>query len=111
LKQAFTKSVLILAIAAVCIVLVAPAAQAKGENVTFKNRTADTQYLLIVFGDGGQCSEMSNKEQLTLEPGEETMVESGDSTVCWCSSTFGKIADCRDSWNKTKAGKIEKIRS
>jgi hypothetical protein len=111
LKQAFTKSALILAIAAVCIVLVAPAAQAKGENVTFKNQSADTQHLLVVFGEGSQCSAMSNKAQLTLEPGEETMVESGESTVCWCSSTFGKIGDCRDSWTKTKAGKTEKIRS
>lgn len=111
MKQALTKSVLCLAIAAFCVALLVPAAEAKGENVTFKNMSAETQHILAVFGDGGQCSDMSNKEQLTLEPGEEMVLESGDSTVCWCSSTFGKIGDCRDSWNKTKAGKVQKIRS
>lgn len=111
MKQALTKSVLSLALAAFCIALLAPAAEAAGENVTFKNMSAETQHVLAVFGDGGQCSAMSNKEQLTLEPGEETVLESGTSMVCWCSSTFGKIGDCRDSWTKTKAGKVQKIRS
>lgn len=110
MKQALTKSVLSLAIAAFCIALLAPTAEAKGENVTIKNATADTQYVLAVFGEDGKCSEMSEKEQLTIEPGEEATIESGASTVCWCSSTFGKIGDCRDSWSKAKAGKTLKIR-
>lgn len=110
MKQALTKSVVTLALTAFCIALLAPAAQAAGEDVTFKNMTAQTQYVLVVFGDGGQCSEMSEKEQLTLEPGDSATVESGDSNVCWCNSTFGKIGDCRDSWSKTKAGKTQKIR-
>lgn|GEM_PF-6468803 len=110
MKQALRKSVLTLAIAAFSIALLAPTAEAKGENVTFKNMTADTQYVLAVFGDGGQCSEMSEKEQLAIEPGEEATVESGTSNVCWCNSTFGKIGDCRDSWSKAKAGKTLKIR-
>ena len=111
MKQALTKSVLTFALVAFGLALLAPAAEAAGEDVTFKNMSADTQYVLAVFGDGGQCSDMSNKEQLTLEPGEEAVLESGTATVCWCSSTFGKIGDCHDSWRKTKAGKVQKIRS
>jgi len=110
LKQALTKSVLSFAIAALSIALLAPAASAAGENVTIKNMTADTQYVLAVFGEGGQCSEMSSKEQVTIEPGDEAVIQSGESTVCWCSSTFGKIGDCRDSWSRAKAGKTLKIR-
>ena len=110
MKQALTKSVLTFAIVACSIVLLAPPAEAGGENVTIKNMTADTQHVLAVYGDGGQCSDMSNKEQITIEPGEEAVIESGDATVCWCSSTFGKIGDCRDSWSRAKAGKTLKIR-
>ena len=62
MKQALTKSVVTLALTAFCITLLAPAAQAAGENVTFKNMTAQIQYVLVVYGDGGQCSEMSAKE-------------------------------------------------
>ena len=110
MKQALTKSVLSFAIAALGFALLAPAAAAAGENVTIKNMTAKTQFVLAVYGEGEDCSQMSHKENLTIEPGQEAVVESGDAMVCWCNSTFGKIGDCRDSWSRTKAGKTLKIR-
>lgn len=110
MTKTLNRTLAVLTLCTCCAVLLAPAAMADDHGVTFKNQTAATQYVLAVYGEGGSCSEMSEKVQLTLEAGEETTLESGDSNVCWCSSTFGKIADCSNSWNKVKAGKVQKIR-
>lgn len=110
MKQSMTKIGLCLILALCTFAFLAPSAEAGGENVTFKNQSPDTQYVLVVFGGDGKCSEMAEKEQITLAAGESLEVESGDSKVCWCSTTFGKIGDCRDSWNQTKAGKLQRIR-
>lgn len=87
----------------------APTALAADANVTFKNQTASTQHVLAVYGDEGSCSDMSGKDQITLEPGQSATVESGDSKVCWCTSTLGKVGSC-NPWHMTKAGKVQKIR-
>lgn len=90
-------------------VVALPAAAGEKENVTFKNQTADTQYVLVVYGGDGECSDMPERQQLTLEPGDSAEAESGDSDVCWCSSSFGKVGKC-GVWTKAKAGKVQKIR-
>lgn len=104
-----TTGLLVVCACLVATLAVAPAALADDANVTFKNMTASTQHILAVYGGGGSCADMADKEQLTVEPGDSATVESGDSKVCWCSSTMGKIASC-NPWSMTKAGKVQKIR-
>jgi hypothetical protein len=77
-------------------------------GVTFHNRSRDTQNVLAVFG-GEKCEEMTERAQVTVEPGQSAAVESGDNQVCWCASTLGKVGNCTD-WNKAKAGKSVTIR-
>jgi hypothetical protein len=81
---------------------------AAAEGVTFENRSRDTQHVLVMYG-AAQCSEMTQKVQLSLEPNAKEVAKTGDSSVCWCSSTLGKVGSCSE-WNKAKAGKKVVVR-
>ena len=83
-------------------------AAAENEGVTFANRSRDTQNVLAVFG-GEKCEEMTQRAQVTIEPGQSAAVESGDNQVCWCASTLGKVGNCT-VWTKAKPGKTVTIR-
>lgn len=98
------------AAAALCLALAAaPSALAEDGMVTFRNMTGETQHLLVRLGEAKQCSEKGEKIQLEIAAGESADVPAGAGDACFCHSTFGKIGDC-GSWNKAKAGKVEKIR-
>lgn len=101
--------VTISALALVVALATAPAALAEDGGVTIKNMTAETQYVLAVFGEGGSCDEMSREEKVALEAGESAMIPSGDSKVCWCSSSFGKVGEC-GTWHHAKPGSVQKLR-
>ena len=81
------------------------AAIAKGKDVTFQNQAQHTQQLLVSYGADAKCGEMPKQENVKLEVGETKVIESGESTVCWCSGS-GKVevAACGD-WKSTQAGK------
>ncbi len=87
----------------------ASVAEAKGENVTFINKSRQTQQLLTAFGGEGACSEMPNKENLKIESGEQMVLESGPNKVCWCAGS-GKmeVTQCGE-WKKAKAGSKVRI--
>jgi hypothetical protein len=72
-------------------------------GVTFDNKSRATVYLLATYGDK-QCGEMPERTQAALAANESLLVESGDSLVCWCTGTSGKVGDCGE-WQKAKAGK------
>lgn len=92
------------------VVFAATAAHArKGDGVTFENKSQKTQYVLAVWGEGKSCDKMSEKSQLTLEPGGRSTVESGADRVCWCASTAGKVGSCGDAWRTAKAGSTKRI--
>lgn len=80
------------------------AVEAKGENVTFVNKSRQVQELLTAFGGEVACAEMPNKKNLRIEPGEQMILESGGSKVCWCAGS-GKIpvSQCGE-WKNAKAG-------
>jgi hypothetical protein len=80
----------------------------KDKGVTFVNRSRDTQNVLAVYG-GDKCEEMTDRAQVTIEPGQNATVESGDKLVCWCASTLGKVGNCT-VWSKAKSGKSVTIR-
>ncbi|HUP22605.1 MAG TPA: hypothetical protein VNB06_06655 [Thermoanaerobaculia bacterium] len=80
----------------------------KDQGVTFVNRSRDTQNVLAVYG-GDKCEEMTDRAQVTIEPGQNATVESGDELVCWCASTLGKVGNCT-VWTKAKSGKSVTIR-
>lgn len=84
-------------------------AEAKGENVTFINKSRQAQELLTAFGGDGSCSDMPTKKNLRIEPGERTTLESGGSKVCWCAGS-GKVpvSQCAD-WKKAKPGSKVRI--
>lgn len=77
-------------------------------GVLFRNVGRDTQYVLATF-NGDKCGEMSDRAQLELAPGESQTVDSGDSRVCWCASTLGKVGNCSE-WSKAKPGKKVTLR-
>jgi len=83
--------------------------EAKGQGVTFQNRSDSVQYVLARFGEGGACTERAEKEQIKLEKGEKIVLESGADDVCWCASSAGKIGDCGNAWKKAKPGSFKKI--
>ena len=83
--------------------------EAKGQGVTFHNRSDSVQHVLARYGDGESCKDRPQKEQLTLEKGDKIVLESGTDEVCWCASPVGKIGDCGDSWRKAKAGSFKRI--
>ena len=92
------------------LLAVASAVEAKGENVTFVNKSGRSQELLTAFGGTGTCSEMPSKKNLRIEPGEEAILESGGSKVCWCAGS-GKVpvSQCGE-WSKAKPGSKVRIR-
>ena len=110
MKRFLTGTMMFLA-AAIVFMAVVPAGSldAKGENVTFVNRSTRTQHVLAAFG-GESCGEAESKEQLVLEPKGREVVESGGAKVCYCVSPAGKIGDCGDTWKKAKAGSKVEIR-
>ncbi len=84
-------------------------AEAKGENVTFINKSRQAQELLTAFGGDGACSEMPTKKNLRIEPGEQTILESGSSKVCWCAgSGRAAVSQCA-AWKKAKPGSKVRI--
>lgn len=89
--------------------VVASVAEAKGENVTFMNKSRRVQELLTAFGGDAACSEMPEKKNLRIEPGEEVILESGTSKVCWCAGS-GKVAvtQCGE-WKTAKSGSKVRI--
>lgn len=89
--------------------IAASVAQAKGDNVTFINKSRQAQELLTAFGGDGACSDMPSKENLRIEPGEQVVLESGASKVCWCAGS-GKVPvkQCGE-WNKAKPGSKVRI--
>lgn len=91
------------------LVAAASIAEAKGENVTFINKSRQAQELLTAFGGDGACSEMPNTKNLRIEPGEQAVLESGGSKVCWCAGS-GKVAvtQCA-AWKTAKAGSKVRI--
>jgi hypothetical protein len=87
-----------------CCLAVAAVAEAKGENVTFINQSRRTQQILAAFGEGDSCSEKTQRENLKIEAGERAVLESGDSTVCWCAgSGKAKVGQCQE-WKRARAG-------
>jgi hypothetical protein len=83
------------------------ASQADG-GVRFENVSRDTKFVLATF-DGEKCGEMQARAQLELAPGASETVDSGQSLVCWCASTSGKVGNCAD-WSKAKPGKKVALR-
>jgi hypothetical protein len=87
-----------------CCLVAASVAEAKGENVTFINQSRRAQQILAAFGEGDSCSEKTQRENLKIEAGERVVLESGDSTVCWCAgSGKAKVGRCQE-WNRARAG-------
>ena len=84
-------------------------AEAKGENVTFINKSRQAQELLVAFGGDGSCSDMPTQDNVRIEPREQAVVESGGSKVCWCAGS-GKVpvSSCQD-WKTAKAGSKVRI--
>lgn len=109
MQKVRTMGLLVGCLALMALLAPTQASAADDGTVAFKNMTAETQYILVMYGDGASCADKAQKEQLTVEPGDSVTVESGDSKVCWCSSTVGKIGSC-SPWSVTKAGKVQKIR-
>ena len=83
--------------------------EAKGDNVTFINKSRQTQELLTAFGADGTCTDMPTKKNLRIERGDQTVLESGGSTVCWCAGS-GKVpvSQC-GSWKRAKPGSKVRI--
>ena len=114
MRNRITRSPWSLAVAMFAVVAtvfaVVSIAEAKGENVTFINKSRQAQELLTAFGGDGACSEMPNKKNLRIERGEQAILESGSSKVCWCAGS-GKVAvtQCAD-WKTAKAGSKVRIK-
>ena len=86
------------------LLVAASTVDAKGENVTFINKSRHTQQLLAAFGADAKCSEMPQKENLKIEVREQVVLESGDSKVCWCAgSGKTKVTECQE-WKTARPG-------
>ena len=97
------------AVAVVGLFVAVSVAEAKGDNVTFINKSRRTQQLLAAFGGDGACADMPKQENLKIEVGEQAVLESGSSKVCWCAGS-GKVQvkQCGE-WKKAKPGSKVRI--
>lgn len=87
---------------------VAPQALAKGEDVTFLNRTDETRYVLVAWGEAKACEDKDRTENFTLEPGQSFVLESGADRACYCVGRVAKVSQCM-AWDRARPGSIQRI--
>lgn len=79
-------------------------AMAKKQTVTFVNQTDAPRYVLAVYGAGGQCEAMPEREAFILQPGETFELDTAGQKACWCAGRKAAVSECQ-GWNVGRPGK------
>lgn len=90
------------------VALFATPALAKKQTVTFVNESDSPRYVLAVYGAGGQCEAMPEKESFLLEPGETFQLDTAGKKACWCAGRRAAVSECQ-GWNVARPAKTVRL--
>ncbi|HEX3555858.1 MAG TPA: hypothetical protein VIA62_21795 [Thermoanaerobaculia bacterium] len=99
------KSSLVLALVAGAVLSAAvfAADTPTGNGVTFANGSNHGITLYARFGSDASCEEKPKAQTVRVEPGQNTSLDSGSSSVCFCLQVPDRRT-CPSGWIEVKAG-------
>jgi hypothetical protein len=91
-------------VTAAALTMAAAAADTAGSGVTFINGSNHRIDVYTRYGSDGACDAKPESKKITIDAGQNGVVDSGSSSVCFCLKVPNRGTCPSGGWGEVKAG-------
>ncbi|MFL6261330.1 MAG: hypothetical protein ACJ76Y_16650 [Thermoanaerobaculia bacterium] len=102
--RSFMRTLALGAATAAALTLAAAAADTPGSGVTFVNGSNHRIDLYTRYGSDAACDAKPQAKRITIDAGQNGVVDSGSSSVCFCLKVPDRGTCPSGGWGEVKAG-------